>query len=104
MARDDDRNGIGPTRLRYCSRGFRPIDGLRDVEISAGRSGGNREKLVPNLPLKFGTLQIQRESFVQSAPTDSFLNGIERRPQPNVVARYFRLRKTRAKVLLSPRV
>ena len=104
MTRHYDRDGIGTTRLRYCSRCLWPIDRLRDVEISARRSGRNREKLVPNLSLEIGTLQIQRESFVETPPTDSFLNGIERRPQPNIVTRYFRLWKARAKVLLSPHV
>jgi hypothetical protein len=104
MARDDNRDGIGPTRLRHCPRRLWPIDRLRYIEISAGRSGRNREKLFPNLALEIGAAQIQRERFVETAPTDSFLNGIERRPQPNIVARYFRLWKARAKVLLSPRV
>ena len=98
MTRDDDRDGIGPTRLRHRARRLWSIDRLRDVEVSARRSGRNREKLVPNLALKIGTLQIQRESFVETPPTDSFLNGIERRPQPHIVARYFSLWKARAKV------
>jgi hypothetical protein len=104
MTRDDDRDGIGPTRLRYCPRSFWPIDRVRDIEISASRSGWNREKLVPHFALEVGALQVQRESSVETPPTDSFLDGIERRPQPNVIARYFCLWKARAKVLFSPRV
>jgi hypothetical protein len=104
MARDDDRDWVRSARLSNGARRLRAVDRLCDIEISAGRSGRNREKLVPNLALEIGTLQIERESFVETPPTDSLLNGVERRLQPNIVARYFGLWKARAKVFLSSSV
>ena len=86
--------------LSHCARGLWAIDRLSNVEIRPCRTRRNREELVPDLALKVGSLQVQRENIVEFAPGYPLLDNIKRSLEWRILALDPGLRKSCPQVLL----